>query len=378
MSEYQYYEWQTLDRPLTAEEQDAVNGLSSHIDVSSTNAVVTYEWSDFKHDPLEVLAKYFDAHLYVANWGSRRLAFRFPKGLLDKSAVESYCDEDHLTLTTIGNALILEFQLDREDDYEWVETDGVLATLARLRDDIIQGDYRVLYLAWLKVMELESGDYEDEDEDDPDAFAADREPPLPADMRQLTAPLKRFMEFFGVDSHLVKAAAAASVESQSASPKDFRPLIARLSRAECDDFLLKLANGEPGASAALKKKLLSFTKGAAASQAQQRTIGELREAAETLAQAEQRRQAETKRKKHIADMQSLATRESQVWQEIESLVQEHRPKNYDAATALLLQLQQLAEFQNTQRTFASRVQELSERYKSRGALITRWKQKGLL
>jgi hypothetical protein len=146
-----------------------------------------------------------------------------------------------------------------------VETDGVLATLARLRDDIIQGDYRVLYLAWLKVMELESGDYKDEDEDDPDAFAADREPPLPAGMRQLTAPLKRFMDFFGVDSYLVKAAAAASGESQSTSPKDFRPLIARLSRAECDDFLLKLANGEPGASAALKKKLLSFTKGAAAS-----------------------------------------------------------------------------------------------------------------
>ncbi|MBI5349435.1 MAG: hypothetical protein HZB77_09005 [Chloroflexi bacterium] len=73
MSEYQYYEWQTLDRPLTEEEQDAVNGLSSHIDVSSTNAVVTYEWSDFKHDPLKVLAKYFDAHLYLANWGSRRL-----------------------------------------------------------------------------------------------------------------------------------------------------------------------------------------------------------------------------------------------------------------------------------------------------------------
>jgi len=378
MSEYQYYEWQTLDRPLTAEEQNAVNGLSSHIDVSSTNAVVTYEWGDFKHDPLKVLAKHFDAHLYVANWGSRRLAFRFPKGLADKSAIEPYCDEDHLTLTTIGDTLILEFQLDREDDYEWVETDGVLATLARLRDDIIQGDYRALYLAWLKVMELESGDYEDEDEDDPDAFAADREPPLPAGLRQLTAPLKRFMEFFGVDSHLVKAAAAASVESQSTTQKDFRPLIARLSRAECDDFLLKWINGEPGASAALKKKLLSFTKGAAASQAEQRTIGELREAAETLAQAEQRRQAETARKKHIADMQSLAAREAQVWQEIETLLQEHRPKNYDAATALLLQLQQLAEFQKTQRTFASRVQELSERYKGRGALITRWKQRGLL
>lgn len=378
MSEYQYYEWQTLDRPLTEEEQDAVNGLSSHIDVSSTNAVVTYEWSDFKHDPLKVLAKYFDAHLYLANWGSRRLAFRFPKGSVDKVAIGSYCDEDHLTLTTVGNVHILELQLDREEDYEWFETGGVLSTLARLRDDIIQGDYRALYLAWLKVMELESGEYEDEDDDDPDAFVADREPPLPAGLGQLTAPLKRFVEFFDVDPHLVQAAAAASTESQPASQKDFRPLIARLSRAECDDFILKLVNGEAGALAALKKKLLASTKGVAATEAGQRTIGELREAAEKLEQSAKRLQAESKRKKHIADMQSLAAREPQVWQEIETLLQGHSAKIYDTATALLLQLQQLAEFQKTQNAFTSCFQELSERYKNRGALITRWKQKGLL
>jgi len=28
MSEYQYYEWQTLDRPLTAKEWAAIEGLS--------------------------------------------------------------------------------------------------------------------------------------------------------------------------------------------------------------------------------------------------------------------------------------------------------------------------------------------------------------
>ena len=59
MSEYQYYEWQTLERPLTAAEQEAVNNLSSHMDVTSSQAIVTYEWGDFKHDPIQVLAKYF-------------------------------------------------------------------------------------------------------------------------------------------------------------------------------------------------------------------------------------------------------------------------------------------------------------------------------
>ena len=34
MSEYQYHEWQAVDRVLTPAEQAAVAGLSSHIDVS--------------------------------------------------------------------------------------------------------------------------------------------------------------------------------------------------------------------------------------------------------------------------------------------------------------------------------------------------------
>lgn len=33
MSEYQFYEWQAIDRILTHEEQVEVEGLSSHIDV---------------------------------------------------------------------------------------------------------------------------------------------------------------------------------------------------------------------------------------------------------------------------------------------------------------------------------------------------------
>ena len=170
MSEYQYYEWQTLERPLTAAEQMDVNGLSSHIDVTSTQAIVTYEWGDFKHDPVHVLAEYFDAHIYIANWGTRRLAFRFPKGLVDVGAIERYCDEYHVHIKTIGDMQVLEFEMNEEEGLdEWIEERSLLSTLARLRDDIVQGDYRALYLAWLKAMSLESDNY-DEDEDDPENF----------------------------------------------------------------------------------------------------------------------------------------------------------------------------------------------------------------
>jgi len=51
MTEYQYFEWQTVDRLLTEAEQEAVSDLSSHIDVSASRAVVTYAYGSFKHDP---------------------------------------------------------------------------------------------------------------------------------------------------------------------------------------------------------------------------------------------------------------------------------------------------------------------------------------
>ena len=116
MSEYQYYEWQTVDRILTAEEQAAVNRLSSHIDVSSSQAVVTYNWGDFKHDPKEVLLKYFDAHFYLANWGSLHLMFRFPKGLIDEADIEPYCVDEYISFETIGQYQVLDLDFNPEDE----------------------------------------------------------------------------------------------------------------------------------------------------------------------------------------------------------------------------------------------------------------------
>jgi hypothetical protein len=68
VSEYQYHEWQSIDRLLTTEEQAAVADLSSHIEVTSSRAVITYHWSNFRHDPKQVLLDFFDAYFYHANW----------------------------------------------------------------------------------------------------------------------------------------------------------------------------------------------------------------------------------------------------------------------------------------------------------------------
>src|SRR5205807_8201390 len=68
--------------------------LSSHIEASSTHALIEYHWGDFKHDPIDVLHKFFDGFLYWANWGAPELALRFPHGILPADLIDGYDLDD--------------------------------------------------------------------------------------------------------------------------------------------------------------------------------------------------------------------------------------------------------------------------------------------
>lgn len=78
MSEYQYFEFQAVDRPLTAREMRELRAYSTRATITATRFVNHYDWGDFKGDPTVWMEKYFDAFLYVANPGIRWLMLRFP------------------------------------------------------------------------------------------------------------------------------------------------------------------------------------------------------------------------------------------------------------------------------------------------------------
>jgi hypothetical protein len=52
MSEYQYYEFQAIDRPLTKQEMAEVRSLSTRATITPTRFVNVYHWGNFKGDPL--------------------------------------------------------------------------------------------------------------------------------------------------------------------------------------------------------------------------------------------------------------------------------------------------------------------------------------
>src|SRR5208283_3483907 len=82
MSEYQYYEFQAIDRPLTADEMATLRHYSTRARITSTSFVNEYNWGDFKGDTDAWMAKFFDAFLYLANWGNRIFKLRLPSRLL--------------------------------------------------------------------------------------------------------------------------------------------------------------------------------------------------------------------------------------------------------------------------------------------------------
>ena len=78
MSEYQYYEFQTIDGLLSESDRQALRGLSTRARITATSFANAYEWGDFKGDPAKLMERWFELHLYLANWGSRRLMIRLP------------------------------------------------------------------------------------------------------------------------------------------------------------------------------------------------------------------------------------------------------------------------------------------------------------
>jgi hypothetical protein len=245
MGEYQYYEFQALDQALTSADKTYIKGLSSRVVLTAANAKFVYNYSDFRGEPEQVLDRCFDVMLYIANFGVRRLMFRLPKSLINLEALQPYCVPYCITTTTTEKSVILNIQLVCEDYYTWIGDDEFsLASLIPLRDELLRGDFRALYLAWLQSGFTEEGD------DPEDLF----EPPVPLNLQKLSPALKAFADLFLIDQDLITAAAEASQKSQAIA-EPIAEWIAALPEAERNQYLLRVAQGETHVGSELMQRL---------------------------------------------------------------------------------------------------------------------------
>jgi hypothetical protein len=370
MSEYQYYEFQCVDRPLNAKEKQEISQISSRAKVTSTQAIFNYSYGDFSYKTEKFLAQYFDLMYYIANWGTQQLMFRFPKDLISLKAIAPYCSYRFIDHSSIGDWVILNWEFSQEEGfYDWIEGEGTLSELVALRQELLEGDYRGLYLAWLKSITLAK---EEEDID-----LSELEPPVPAGLKQLSPAQTAFVETFDIDENLLAVAATASHSLSPSSDESLQNAIASLSRSECDRWLLKLAKGQTNLSAKLNKKLSESIEKKAPIQSGKRTIQELFDLAEEEKERVEKAEKEAAQTQRIKDLQALAPREAQVWEEVDNLLLKAQSNTYDQAVKLLVQLQDLARYREDYLPFQQRLKAIRTKYSRRTGLLERLNKAGL-
>ena len=201
MSEFQYYEFQAVDRPLTPDQMAELRAISTRARISPTQFVNVYSYGDFKGDPLQLMGQYFDAFVYIANWGTHRFMLRLPRSLLDLTMARAYAIDDSLQFRGSDDVVIVEFMSDGDNGTLWITDDEAaswMPSLLGVRDELASGDLRALYLGWLAGMQSEMLD--------DDEF----EPSVPPGLRHLSSSLKSLTEFLRIGDDLLTVAAARS------------------------------------------------------------------------------------------------------------------------------------------------------------------------
>jgi hypothetical protein len=384
MSEYQYYEFQAIDRPLTEDQMPELRRISSRAQITPTSFVNIYNYGDFKGNPQRLMEQYFDVFLYLANWGTRWFMLRLPKQLLETQTVSLYTVEDSFSARSQGDYIILSFRCEEEEP-EWAEGEGWLPAISPLRSDLMHGDQRCLYLGWLLAVQM--GDLDD----------AVVEPPVPPGLGSLSTALKHFTAFLRIEEDLITAAAETSGdESTSAlASQEIAQWVATLPVAEKDAILVKLIEERhPYLAIELRRRALqdispSFKRAKSNHEAAARTAGELLARAKVLAHERRQKEAEVKaqenagrereraakRKKHL---ESLAGKEAGLWSRIDELIATKQPKRYDEAVSLLQDLRDLGDLKGGSSAFSSRMDVLYSAHTRKPSLIERFRRANLL
>ena len=386
MSEYQYYEFQAIDRPLSEADRSALRSLSTRARITATSFTNHYEWGSFKGDPQQLMERWFDLHLYLANWGTRRLMIRLPKRLVDRSRLDAFLPgSDLVAILVSGENLIVDIGIDIYDDElsgydeweewgDWDDDAGWLGALAPLRADVLSGDLRLFYLLWLKA--LECGELEDDETE-----------PLPG-IGPLTGALEALANFFRIDSDLLQSAVEMSrpADSGEFSADAAREAIAAIPEAEKTALLQRLADGDPHVAAEVRSRVRKAVAPATSeTHTDRRTVTDLRvRAAEIRAAREaiaaERREAERQRQAQEAEaarrirLEAIRRRGTTVWNEVEEAISKRNPGGYEQAISLLLDLQTLAGEDGETETFTNRVRSLRERHTRKPRFIERLEQ----
>jgi hypothetical protein len=374
MSEYQYYEFAAIDGPISDEGMRYAEGCSSRADVSRFRWRNVYHFGDFSGSA-DTLLKYYDAHFYIANWGTVRFALAFPEGCLNLEAIQPYLRandryEETLSVKATDGRYIVWWERNEEGGWGWTEGDGSIDSLIGIREELMRGDYRALFLGWLADFRPD----EWRDPKDNGVFV----PPIPAGLDCLTPALEALIEQFPVDPD---ALAVAARQSEDTMP-DRIPMVAVLDKLpvpEMKALLQRVAEGDGSRVMSELNRLTYPSVGTPAGQTQTCVdfaakaikVRDARLNKEARAAAAERKRAAAARKRHL---ESVMKRADKIWPGLDPLMDQKIASAYDDAAAQLKELRDAYKQADKNTKFHDRLAIFREHYARRPAMMRRIKE----
>jgi len=380
MSEYQYYEFLAIDRPLTSEEMATLRALSTRAHITPVSFTNEYQWGGFKGNPNDLMRRFFDAHVYVANWMRAIFKVRLPIEAIPISIVEAMEEDGFLDFDIAKTNLVITWRLEESENYNRFEMEDGRSWMVRLtpvRDELLRGDMRSIYIGWLAAITQDMVDDDDLE-------------PLPAEgLGSLTAAQLALAEFLDVDKDLLAGAGIGSsdLQAEEFSQNEIDDWLGKLPRDEVLTLLKQLLEGQGlKVERTLKNRFSAWRRGLRgdSEQTPRRSVEELKKNAETAKkkrlEREKREQERLQircRKEREAYLAALASDFPKAWKVAEQQIERGSRSAYDEACHTLVNIAEAYSIHASSGDFSQELKQFMAGYMRRKAFIQRLVKTGI-
>ncbi len=386
MGQYQIVKFRAVDRPLTDKQMEFMDRQSSRANFTKWEFEVEYHYSSFNGNIDQMLRNGYDIFLTYSNYDYREVRMRLPGGLpFSKSVCSKYINAEGLRWAAdkSGKSGILALTPYLEEAYEPVwEFDDYLDAIAKLREMLIAGDLRALYVLWLCNAMCSS----DHDE-------STIEPPVPHGLRTVPDEATDLLAFFEVDPLLVDAAAIGipPFSAQGSQNDSVNAWLNKLTELRRIEIIQRLLSEDP---VALKAELLSEVRESKLAvtwpvEPPSRTIAQLLKSCELLRQKEdekEKKQADAKVKREAAKaekqrqarMVEMKSAPDTWLKKASKLVEERGTENYREAASILADLREALSSEQGNKITRQHAAHLVQKYPTLRMLKSSLRKKSLL
>ncbi len=380
MSEYQYYEFLAIDRPLTSEEMAALRALSTRANITSVSFTNEYNWGDFKGNPEKLMQRFFDAHVYVANWMTAIFMVRLPIEALAEETAKAWVVPYTLGFNMTKTHWIITWRLEESENYDRFGMEdgrGWMAQLAPVRDELLRGDIRSLYIGWLAAV---TGEMMDDEEMEPLSVEG---------LGSLTAAQQALAEFLEVDEDLLAGAGMGSptLQDEEPSQQEMDEWIDGLPQDEVMGLLKQLLAGKgQQAERTLNNRFAVWQRGLRGDrvEAPKRTLGELWKNAESAKmirleqkKCEQKKREIQHRKARETYLKKLSKDFPKAWKSVQQTVERGSGLAYDEVCSDLVDLSEAYSAHVSRKRFQQELRKFMGSHMRRKALIQRLVKAGI-